>query len=169
MQCSINTFVNNLDEMLSNIKPRVDNLICLGDCPLVNRQFNGNHEGANRALRKYRHTGLLSDWNRYKELRNFIVSSIRREKRAYLNSLTTENNSRKMWFALTDLNIRFAHQRSVPIHLADPNSVGNYKPLFNLSLLIVTLRRSIIEPIVTLESNFLFCLYLKRYTKSYLA
>lgn len=57
-----------------------------------------------RALKKYKLEKTPQNWSYYKNLRNFVLASIRREKQAYIISL--QNNPKEMWKALKELHIQ---------------------------------------------------------------
>lgn len=78
------------------------------------------------ALRKYRVSGLQADWEFYKTLRNHTLSAIRQEKKAYINFINSENNTKQTWKVLSDLNIKQQSCAELPITLADPEEVNNY-------------------------------------------
>lgn len=62
------------------------------------------------ALQKFKRTRDADDWILYKNLRNFTLSAVRREKRRYLNSLCDINNPKKTWTALKNFNVCSKYQ-----------------------------------------------------------
>lgn len=79
-----------------------------------------------RALRKYKISKSEDDFRSYKTLRNLTLSSIRREKKAYIDSVFNDNNPRKTWTTLRDLNVKFDDTVSIPEHLKDVDTINNY-------------------------------------------
>jgi len=80
----------------------------------------------NRALSKYNGTGSANDWLRYKKLRNMTSSAIRQEKRAFLNSSTTDRPSYDFWRNLTLLGGHNNSSPTIPSHLLDAHSLNNF-------------------------------------------
>lgn len=80
-----------------------------------------------RALQKYKVSKLLADWENYKQIRNFTLSQVRSEKRAYLNFIYQNNNYKKTWDALDSFNIRNKNKFSdLPSELSDPNDINDF-------------------------------------------
>lgn len=79
-----------------------------------------------RAKQKHKQTKSNEDFNRYKELRNYTLSIVRNEKKCYLNSICAENNLRKTWSTLKNLNVHKNNFTNIPDELSDPNSINAY-------------------------------------------
>lgn len=79
-----------------------------------------------KALQKFKRTKTGTDWERYKELRNYTVSMVRAEKKAYLNFVLRQNNPRQTWKTLSQLNVRSSHDSHLPLDLSDPNKINNH-------------------------------------------
>lgn len=65
----------------------------------------------------------------YKEMRNFVTASIRREKKAYIENIlnTNINNSRILWNNLDKLNICSKNRNNeIPPELRDPDAINNF-------------------------------------------
>lgn len=77
------------------------------------------------ALRKYRRTKTPIDWENYKNLRNFTLASIRREKKAYYNSLFQSRNSKSLWKGLQTFS-KGKINTDIPINLQDPENINKY-------------------------------------------
>ena len=78
-----------------------------------------------RALQKYKVSKLLTDWENYKQIRNFTLSQVRAEKRVYLNFICQNNNYKETWDALDSFNIRNKNKFSdLPSELSDPNDIN---------------------------------------------
>lgn len=57
------------------------------------------------ALNKFKINRTPENWEQYKQLRNFALSSVRNEKKAYLTAIQSENDSWKTWQTIRSLNI----------------------------------------------------------------
>lgn len=80
-----------------------------------------------RALRRARVERTAASFNYYKQIRNLTTSAIRREKRAYLNYITSTRNSKLLWNSLKTLNIYNRRRHTdLPAHLRDVNDINNH-------------------------------------------
>ncbi|KAK9883863.1 hypothetical protein WA026_004803 [Henosepilachna vigintioctopunctata] len=77
------------------------------------------------ALSKFKRTRSASDWLNYKELRNFVTGSLRREKKAFLNR-RAKGGGRDLWRALNSLNIGGGSGFEIPMNLRDPNGINRH-------------------------------------------
>lgn len=80
-----------------------------------------------KALYKYKNNKTPENWNHYKELRNFALASVRREKTAYAESLES-SGPKKFWQGLRHLNIKISSHNNadLPPNLCDPNAINDY-------------------------------------------
>lgn len=79
-----------------------------------------------KALQKFKRSNNADDWVNYKQLRNFTLSVVRKEKRAYLKSICEKHCLRKTWSTMKSLNICRNSNASLPNHLCNPNLINNY-------------------------------------------
>lgn len=79
-----------------------------------------------RALRDFKRTRAIEEWDNYKRLRNFTLSMIRREKRQYLNNTFAEKNLKKTWKTLKSLNVSSNKVTNIPTNLLDPNDISSF-------------------------------------------
>nr|CAI5838597.1 unnamed protein product [Callosobruchus analis] len=64
---------------------------------------------------------------RYKEMRNFALASIRREKLAYLSYLEKQKNSKQLWSGLRDMGVHKMKSRNDFANCSsDPEVINNY-------------------------------------------
>lgn len=77
-----------------------------------------------RALRRYLRTRVVSDWQRYKTLRNRVSAVMRNEKRSYILSLHS-CSPRVFWQRLAALGGHTFSNANIPPHLFDPCSINN--------------------------------------------
>ncbi|KAG5864018.1 hypothetical protein JTB14_001262 [Gonioctena quinquepunctata] len=77
------------------------------------------------ASAEFKRTKAPVDWSRYKELRNFTLSSIRREKRAYHDSIFYSRDSKQLWSALNEINPK-KNNTDLPTNLQKPEQINNY-------------------------------------------
>lgn len=83
-----------------------------------------------KARQRFNRTKSDVDWLRYKELRNYTVSMVRREKAGYINFVNSKNNLRKTWSTLRNLNICPNTNKDIPAELSDSNEINNYFATF---------------------------------------
>lgn len=79
-----------------------------------------------RALHTYKLMRTIEHWNHYKNLRNYTLASIRKEKLAYLNFLQNQKNQKEIWKGLKALNIRFKNDVTLPHNLQNPSEINDY-------------------------------------------
>nr|CAI5849653.1 unnamed protein product [Callosobruchus analis] len=81
----------------------------------------------NRALQKFRRNKTSSNWNEYKVLRNFALSSLRNEKSAYLRHLHNLSNSSSFYKTLKYMHVQVnSKSAEIPKHLKNPHKVNDY-------------------------------------------
>ena len=80
----------------------------------------------NQALSKYKNNKTTENWNAYKGHRNRTLALIRRAKRVHVDRIADENNSKKMWKSLSELNVRHNKQRSIPEYLKNVDEIDKY-------------------------------------------
>jgi hypothetical protein len=79
-----------------------------------------------KALRKFKSDRTLNNWNHYKELRNFALASLRREKAAYLKYLQNNKRDIDLWRCFKNLNIQPKTVSDLPLHLQNPESINKH-------------------------------------------
>lgn len=79
-----------------------------------------------KALRRYKTSETVADWNNYKEIRNMTLSAIRAEKKAYMNSVFNQKNLKQTWNTLRELNIKNNDRINLPESLCDAEQINNY-------------------------------------------
>lgn len=79
-----------------------------------------------KALSQYKKDKTIENWNYYKQLRNFTLQSIRREKSAYLTYYQNRLDSKHLWKALQKLNIKQNHTTDIPHNLKNENDINAY-------------------------------------------
>lgn len=77
-------------------------------------------------LQRFKKYRTSDNWVNYKRLRNFTVSAVRRAKKEYLDMISSENNSRKTWDTLGNLNVRSDKSITIPEHLSGANELNNF-------------------------------------------
>lgn len=79
-----------------------------------------------KALQKFKRTRNPQHFQEYKDLKNFLTSSIRREKKAYLRH-SLQMNTKVVWKAVKNLQIyNNQKNKTVPDNLANVNEINNY-------------------------------------------
>lgn len=79
-----------------------------------------------KSKQKYKKSGSASDWESYKQLRNFTTLSLHREKKAYLEHKLRNNDSKLIFKELKILNICQKSKTEIPSELSDVNEINNY-------------------------------------------
>lgn len=79
-----------------------------------------------RAHVKAKKTGLPSDWDYYVSLRNYTTGAIRREKKAYVEYVSKQNQSKTFWKTVKLFNINKKSEVCVPENLADVEAINNH-------------------------------------------
>lgn len=80
----------------------------------------------NKALNRFRTTRNPNHWIYYKELRNLTTSAIRAEKKAYLNTIFRQGNTKQKWQELKKINVIKNKSNNIPEHLSNVNDLNNY-------------------------------------------
>lgn len=80
------------------------------------------------ALKKYKKTQSSEDWNYYKTLRNATLSTVRAEKKAYIQSISNNKlNSKTLWTCLGDIGAKQNKKnKKIPPELKDPNKICSF-------------------------------------------
>lgn len=77
------------------------------------------------ALNKFKTTKNLQDWTAYKQLRNFTLGAIRREKKAFMDQVCSTNNSKHLWSTINSINDNHK-THSIPDSISDPEKINDY-------------------------------------------
>lgn len=80
----------------------------------------------NKTLSKYKRQRTATNWESYRQLRNFVSNAIDREKRAYLENRIQNNGSRDNWKLLNELDIYSKTKKVVPEHLGNADTINNF-------------------------------------------
>ncbi|XP_050497314.1 uncharacterized protein LOC126878567 [Diabrotica virgifera virgifera] len=80
----------------------------------------------NQALNRYRRSRNPEHWNYYKQIRNLITSTIRREKKIYLNNKLQNCNIKEKWNELRKINVLNRKQNHIPDNLKDVNKLNQH-------------------------------------------
>lgn len=79
-----------------------------------------------KAKLKFKRTKAQSDWDYYKDLRNFTSLVVKNEKKAHLIQKFENCNSKQMWRELKVLNINNKQNKIIPPELSNVNHINNY-------------------------------------------
>lgn len=84
-----------------------------------------------KALTKFKNTKTPSQWNYYKQLRNFTTTAIRNEKKAYLNYKFRNGSTADQWRELKKLNLGKSKNINFPNEFKNVDKFKNfYKDLY---------------------------------------
>lgn len=130
-------YIQNIDDKIEFLTNNIINLFSI-HAPIKTARVNKPHapwmtstlklifKERDRALRKYERDKNEENWNNYKNLRNYTLASIRREKLAYLNFLQKQKNQKEIWKGLKALNIRFKNDIELPPTLQNPSEINDF-------------------------------------------
>lgn len=79
-----------------------------------------------KAHHKYIQNKTYQNLQYYKQLKNYTNQAIKREKSAYFESLSRNNNSKLFWNNMKHLNLTKHSNYHLPDQLADPDQINNY-------------------------------------------
>lgn len=79
-----------------------------------------------KAFSKFKRTKLQQYWLEYKSLRNLTTLSLRTDKHSYLQSIVDGRNSKQLWKALKNLNVKISTNNDIPNALADCNAINRF-------------------------------------------
>lgn len=122
----INLFNNLLCSLFDKHAPYKESRITKPRAPWLTPNLKVFMKNRDRALQKFKRTRAIHDWEDYKNLRNFAVAMVRREKRQYLDSICAENNPRKTWNSLKSFNISSNKNCDIPDNLSNPNNISKF-------------------------------------------
>lgn len=140
-QCDFMSIVycHNIDEKISILKNIVTDLfdkhapvktarLVKKSAPWLTDNIRLLMNQRDKALKRFRNTGLPNHYDYYKNLRNFTNLAIKNEKKAFLtHKINGKFSSSIVWKSLRELNV-YSKQRSqqIPTHLSDPDTLNNF-------------------------------------------
>ena len=80
----------------------------------------------NKALKKFKETKNPSQYEYYKQLRNYATSAIRAEKKQYLRNKFNNSNIKGKWGELRRLNPLKQNNRQLPVNLSNPENINRF-------------------------------------------
>lgn len=80
----------------------------------------------NKLLSKYKQSKRECDWQEYRKMRNFVTGALRQEKQAYLRHVQQQNDTKKLWNTLENLNVYKRKSNELPDHLKDVDAINKY-------------------------------------------
>lgn len=130
-------YVNNIDEKVHMLS---ENIIKLFDrhaplktvrvskpsSPWLTDTIKIMMKERDKALEKYHLDPTEENWNSYKQIRNFTLSSIRREKAGYISHLYRERNKKPFWKKLKDMNVQSSKDTEIPENIKDVSKINDY-------------------------------------------
>ena len=78
-----------------------------------------------KAFRKYKKDKTIQNWNNYKNLRNFALTSVRREKAAYLKYVNSQDAT-TLWKRLKLANVLSRARPELPSNLHNPTDINDH-------------------------------------------
>jgi len=80
-----------------------------------------------KARKKYKRTGEIRDWNYYVDLRNYIRTAVRKERRAYLEFACSTKSSSEIWSDLRKADVYSKTKTDqLPVTLSEPDEINAY-------------------------------------------
>lgn len=130
-------YASHIDEKIHILNENIVNLFNI-HAPLKTVRVNKPHapwltenlkkimKMRDTALRNYNYNKTDVNWIRYKNLRNFTLASIRREKAAYLKFLQEQNNQKDLWRNIKNMNIKRNNDIPLPPNLQNSDEVNDF-------------------------------------------
>ena len=78
-----------------------------------------------KALQKFKRNKNTQNWNNYKQLRNYVLASVRREKAAYLRFINSQDAA-TLWKRLRVAGVFSKSKPALPSAMDDPNSINDH-------------------------------------------
>lgn len=126
IDCKVEFLTNNIICLFQNHAPFKTVRVNKPPAPWLTHGLKLIFKERDKALALYKRDKSDRNWNAYKELRNYALASLRREKAAYLNFLHGQKNHKELWRGLRYLNIRFNNNTVLPSTLQDPHDINDY-------------------------------------------
>ena len=95
-------------------------------CPWITDVIKRMTKERDRAKTRFKRSRSDADWNTYKNLRNFTLTAIRREKKIYLDRIFLSGDKKRAWKSLYDLNVNNKNNIAIPDSLKDVERINNY-------------------------------------------
>lgn len=128
-----------MDNIESKVEFLTNNILALFDvhAPVQTVRMNKQHSPwltdavklimreRDRAFSTYKSNNTENNWQNYKNLRNFAVTAVRREKAAYLKYLH-ENDVTNMWKSLKAMNVQRKSNIELPDSMGNPTEINNF-------------------------------------------
>lgn len=123
----ITFFTDSLVFLLDRHMPQVTTRVSRPPAPWLTDTVRYMQNLRDNALKAFRKSKLVSQWNYYKSLRNLTTESIRREKRAYVEHRLqiTSHDVKGTWKFLKNLGV-INSKNNIPEHLKDPDNINHY-------------------------------------------
>lgn len=128
----LNFFNENVMQLFDNHAPLRKVRVSKPPAPWMTSTIKDMIKLRDNAFNKYKKTKLPADFNSYKDLRNYTTGAIRREKRAYLDFVLINKDSKRTWQTLRSMEIinNKNSRNDIPDDLCDVNVINSY---FNVS------------------------------------
>lgn len=79
-----------------------------------------------KALSTYKRTQNAADYDYYKQLRNHTLTSIRNEKKAYVNNICRQGNIKNTWKTLKTFNVKKCSVYEIPSSVGSASDINNH-------------------------------------------
>lgn len=127
LDIKLETFNSLILNVFDKHAPLVTSRISKKYCPWLTDNIKHMISLRKKALQKFKKTKNKTDGVYYKDLKNFVNTAIKNEKRAYLQFKLNNNNHKTLWKDLKELNIYDNSQNNViPDHLCEVNDINRY-------------------------------------------
>ena len=118
----INTYANKINTTVTSIAKECIPNRCIkvkpSEPPWINSTIKRNIRKRKRAYRKVKRTNLVSDWNKFKKIRNRVVQNIRDSKKIFHDKiaakLTSQTLSSKDWWSTLKTFITPNYKTAIP-------------------------------------------------------
>lgn len=126
----INTKIQMLNDFLIQIfdkhAPLRQVRVTKAKAPWLTNTLKALMKRRDDALRRYKVSKSPADWSFYKTLRNQTLAAVRSEKKKYINLINSENNPKKTWATLRNLNVKPQDSSDLPLNLNNADNINNY-------------------------------------------
>lgn len=122
----VQIFNDYLIKVFDTHAPVVTARVSKPKCPWLTENSALLMKRRDQALAKYKRSKNRDDFDLYKLLRNSALSAIRRDKKMYMQNICRTNNSKVIWKALEDFNVKKRTSADIPAAVGNATDINNF-------------------------------------------
>lgn len=122
----VSILTNAITVLFEKHAPLKTSRITKSPMPWITHNIRSLMKIRDKAKLKYKNTKNSSDYEHYKQMRNFTTKSLSLEKRAYFQNKFKDNDSKVIYKELHNLNIVKSKATKIPRNIATPNELNDY-------------------------------------------